>query len=47
MSTTCPPALLEKALAGQILEARLAGREKDGSPACATQKPLGGWGVAS
>lgn len=41
-----PAELLEKALAGRVLEARLAGRDKDGGPACATQRPLGGWRVA-
>jgi hypothetical protein len=41
-----PPALLDKALAGAVLEARLPGRDKrDGGPACATQRPLGGWRV--
>lgn len=38
-----PPERLAEALAGRVLEARLPGREKDGSPACATLKPLGGW----
>jgi hypothetical protein len=38
--------LLKKALAGRVLEARLAGRDKDGGPACATQKPLHGWRIA-
>lgn len=41
-----PAALLDKALAGQVLEAVLPGRDKDGGPACATQKPLKGWRVA-
>lgn len=41
-----PAGLLAKALAGRTLEARLAGRDKDGGPACATQKPLNGWRVA-
>ena len=42
-----PPAdLLDKALAGAILEARLPGRDKDGGPACATVRPIGGWRVA-
>lgn len=40
---TIAPQLLEKALAGAVLEARLPGRDKDGEPACATLKPLGGW----
>jgi hypothetical protein len=43
---TLPPDLLEKALAGRVLEARLPGRDKDGGPACATLRPLGGWRVA-
>jgi hypothetical protein len=37
--------LLEKALAGNVLEARLPGRDKDGGPACATLHPLGNWTV--
>jgi len=40
-----PAELLEKALAGSVLEARLPGRDKDGGPACATLLPLGNWGV--
>lgn len=38
-----PADLLEKALNGQVLEARLPGRDKDGGPACATLLPIGGW----
>ena len=38
-------ALLKKALAGAVLEARLPGRAKDGSPACATLQPIGPWRV--
>lgn len=41
-----PAALLEKALAGDVVEARLPGRDKDGGPSCATLKPLNGWRVA-
>lgn len=41
-----PAALLEQALAGRVLEARLPGRDKDGGPACATLRPIGGWGIA-
>lgn len=42
-----PAALLEQALAGAVLEARLPGRDpRDGGPSCATLKPLGGWRVA-
>ena len=37
--------LLEKALNGGVLEAQLPGRAKDGGPACATLRPLGGWRV--
>jgi Family of unknown function (DUF5990) len=37
--------LLEKALTGAILEARLPGKAKDGGPACATLLPLGGWSI--
>jgi hypothetical protein len=40
-----PAALVERALAGDILEARLPGRDRDGGPSCATLKPLGGWRV--
>ena len=42
-----PVALLEKALAGEVLEGRLPGRDKDGGPSCATLKPLNGWGVTA
>lgn len=42
-----PGALLEKALAGDILEARLPGRAQDGGPSCATLKPVGGWRVVA
>jgi hypothetical protein len=38
-----PAALLEKALAGAVLEARLPGKAKDGGPACATVQPIGAW----
>jgi hypothetical protein len=41
-----PAPLLERALAGAVLECRLAGRDAKGAPACATQKALGGWRVA-
>lgn len=41
-----PPELLARALAGETLEARLPGRDKDGGPACATLRPLDGWIVA-
>lgn len=42
---TLPAELLEKALAGAVLEARLPGRDKAGGPACATLKPIGGWRI--
>ncbi|WP_068876470.1 MULTISPECIES: DUF5990 family protein [unclassified Phenylobacterium] len=42
-----PGALLEKALAGDILEGRLPGRAKDGGPSCGTLKPVGGWRVVA
>ena len=42
-----PGALLEKAVAGDILEARLPGRAQDGGPSCATLKPVGGWRVVA
>jgi hypothetical protein len=41
-----PAELLEKALAGSVVEAHLPGRAKDGGPACATLRPLGSWKVA-
>ena len=37
--------LLEKALAGGVLEADLPGRAKDGGPTCATLRPCSGWRV--
>ncbi len=40
-----PADLLEKALAGNVLEARLPGRDKDDGPSCATLKALNGWRV--
>jgi hypothetical protein len=43
---TLPPDLLEKALGGRVIEARLPGRGKDGTPACATLRPLDGWRLA-
>jgi hypothetical protein len=41
-----PVELLEKALAGRVVEAHLPGRDKDGGPACATLRPRGSWKVA-
>lgn len=38
-----PPALLDRARSGAVLEIRLLGRGKDGTPACATVRPLDGW----
>ncbi len=38
-----PEGLIEKALKGQVLEAQLPGRDKDGGPACATVRPIGAW----
>ncbi|MFC7380376.1 DUF5990 family protein [Brevundimonas sp. GCM10030266] len=38
-----PPALLDKARAGAVLEVVLPGRGKDGTPACATVRPIKGW----
>jgi hypothetical protein len=43
---TLPAELLEQALAGAVLEARLPGTGKDGSPTCATVRPLA-WSVAA
>ena len=39
------PALLDAALAGGVLEATINGTAKDGSPACATIRPVS-WRVA-
>lgn len=38
-----PPALLDKARAGATLEVVLPGRGRDGTPACATVRPVKGW----
>jgi hypothetical protein len=38
-----PPALLDQARAGRVLEIVLPGRGKDGSPACATVRSATGW----
>jgi hypothetical protein len=38
-----PPLLLDRAREGQTLELLLPGRGKDGSPACATVRPLAPW----
>ncbi|HYC96946.1 DUF5990 family protein [Brevundimonas sp.] len=38
-----PPAVLDQARAGRILEATLPGRGMDGSPACATVRPVAPW----
>lgn len=38
-----PPALLDRARAGAVLEVGLPGRGKDGTPACATVRPVRGW----
>ena len=38
-----PPALLDLARAGQVLEIVLPGKGKDGSPACATVRSTTGW----
>lgn len=40
---TLPADLLEAALAGKVLEARLPAAAKDGGPACGTVAPLGPW----
>ena len=41
-----PPALLEHTRAGAVLEVVLPGKGKDGTPACATVRPVEGWRVA-
>ncbi|HEY0600293.1 DUF5990 family protein [Brevundimonas sp.] len=38
-----PPLLLDRAREGQVLEVILPGRGGDGSPACATLRPLSPW----
>lgn len=38
-----PPALLDRARGGAVLEVILPGKGKDGTPACATVRPLEGW----
>lgn len=38
-----PPALLDHARAGHVLEVVLPGRGRDGTPACATVRPVKGW----
>ena len=40
-----PPALLEAARRGAVLEVGLPGRGKDGTPACATVRPVRPWAV--
>lgn len=40
-----PPTLLETARAGAVLEVVLPGLGKDGTPACATLRPIRGWAV--
>ncbi|HEV7226939.1 DUF5990 family protein [Brevundimonas sp.] len=41
-----PPALLDRARAGAVLEIGLPGRGKDGTPACATVRPVRRWCIA-
>jgi hypothetical protein len=38
-----PPDLLVLARQGKVLEAVLSGRGRDGTPACATVRPIKGW----
>jgi hypothetical protein len=38
-----PPALIEKAVKGKVLEAHIAGTGKDGTPACASVPLLKAW----
>ena len=38
-----PPLLLDRAREGQTLEVVLPGRGEDGSPACATVRPITSW----
>jgi hypothetical protein len=38
--------MIDRAMAaGQLLETRVPGTGKDGSPSCATVKPFPGWNV--
>ena len=41
-----PAPLLDQARKGAVLEAVLPGREKDGTPACATVRPKEAWRLA-
>ena len=38
-----PPALLDRARGGAVLEVVLPGKGKDGTPACATVRAIEGW----
>lgn len=38
-----PPALLDQARAGAVMEVGLPGRGRDDTPACATVRPIRGW----
>ncbi|MGQ2991868.1 MAG: DUF5990 family protein [Brevundimonas sp.] len=38
-----PPALLDRARGGSVLEVILPGKGKDGTPACATVRAIEGW----
>lgn len=42
---TLPHDLIQMAIDGAVLEARLPGRAGDGGPACATVRPLEGWQI--
>jgi len=44
--TGITPALVRKATAAGILETRVPGTGRDGTPACATVKPFAGWTLA-
>ncbi len=41
-----PTDLLDRARAGQVLEVTLPGKGRDGTPACATVRPVGTWTAA-
>ncbi len=40
-----PAALLDQARAARVLAVDLPGRDRQGGPACATVRPLDGWGA--
>jgi hypothetical protein len=42
------PSLIEQAISsGAVIETQIAGRGRDGGPACATVPLVGGWRIAT